>query len=33
MGEPSFLAVVTGNGGCLRLASGVYAINLGALAP
>lgn len=33
MGEPSFLAIVTGNGGCMRLESGVYSINLAALAP
>lgn len=33
MGEPAFTAVITGNGGSVRLPSGVFSINIGALAP
>lgn len=33
IGEPSFLAIVTGNGGCIKLASGIFTFNLAALTP
>lgn len=33
IGEPSFLAIITANGGALRLESGIYSFSLAALAP
>lgn len=33
IGQPSFLAIITGNGGALRLETGIYSFGLAALAP